>query len=287
MNTNIHKNKIPRHTIIQQVQNALDEDIGHGDITAALINADKTATAQLIVRESALLCGMDWFEQAFLLLDKSTYFNWQQTDGETLVANQLVCEITGKAAAMLTAERTALNFLQTLSATATITAHYAGYLSDSNIRLLDTRKTLPGLRSAQKYAVTCGGGYNHRHGLFDGVLIKENHIMAAGGIKQAIQQAKKITTHGLKIEIEVETLDEVQQALDAQADILLLDNMPLSMLQQAVEINRNRATHTALLEVSGNINEQKLTQLNNIGIDFVSVGGLTKDVKAIDFSLRF
>ncbi len=283
MNNNI----IPKHLISKQVQNALDEDIGHGDITASIIDSGKNITAKLIVREDCILCGIDWFEQSFLLLDKNIQITWHQNDGDHLVKNQLVCEITGAAQAILTAERTALNFLQTLSATATITQHYVNILNDSHIHLLDTRKTIPGLRSAQKYAVTCGGGYNHRHGLFDGILIKENHIMAAGGIKSAIAQAKQHITHGLKIEIEVETLTEVQQALNAKADILLLDNMSIEMIQQAVQLNLACIEHHALLEVSGNIDAGRLAQLKGIGIDFISVGGLTKNINAIDFSLRF
>jgi nicotinate-nucleotide pyrophosphorylase (carboxylating) len=280
-------NKIPLNTIQQQVDKALDEDLGNGDITSSLINSKAQATAELIIRESAILCGSQWFEQAFKLLDSNISIQWQAIDGDKLKENQIVCTILGPAASILSAERTALNFLQTLSATATITRHYADFLLGTNIRLLDTRKTIPGLRAAQKYAVTCGGGFNHRHGLFDGVLIKENHIIAAGGIKQAVTQAKNIIAHGLKIEVEVETLEEVEQALDANADILLLDNMSIDMLNKAVSINKNHAKHQALLEVSGDITDKKLAQLSNIDIDFISVGSLTKHIRAIDFSLRF
>ncbi len=279
-------NKIPLNTIRQQVDKALDEDLGNGDITASLIDTNTQATAKLIIRESAILCGSQWFEQAFKLLDSNISIQWQAIDGEKLEENQIVCTISGPAASILSAERTALNFLQTLSATATITHHYVSFLDGTNIRLLDTRKTIPGLRAAQKYAVICGGGFNHRQGLFDGVLIKENHIMAAGGIKQAVTKAKNLIAHGLKIEVEVETLEEVKQALDAKADILLLDNMSIDMLNKAIDINTN-ANHQALLEVSGDITDKKLKQLSSIDIDFISVGSLTKHIRAIDFSLRF
>jgi len=279
-------NKIPLNTIRQQVDKALDEELGHGDITASLIDTNTQAIAKLIIRESAILCGSQWFEQDFKLLDSNISIQWQAIDGEKLEENQIVCTISGPAASILSAERTALNFLQTLSATATITYHYVSFLDGTNIRLLDTRKTIPGLRAAQKYAVICGGGFNHRQGLFDGVLIKENHIMAAGGIKQAVTKAKNLISHGLKIEVEVETLEEVKQALDAKADILLLDNMSIDMLNKAIDINTN-ANHQALLEVSGDITDKKLKQLSSIDIDFISVGSLTKHIRAIDFSLRF
>lgn len=279
-------NTIPLYLISHQVQNALDEDLAYGDITASLIAADKQAHAQLIVRESAVICGSQWFELAFLLLDKNCSINWHVKDSDISQENQIICDIKGNARAMLSAERTALNFLQTLSGTATITRHYVDQLTNSNIRLLDTRKTIPGLRAAQKYAVLCGGGFNHRQGLFDGVLIKENHISAAGGISQAVTKAQQTVAHGLKIEIEVETLEEVQQALEAKADILLLDNMPIEMLQQAVTLN-NSSHHKAKLEVSGDINDKKLQQLSLIAIDYISVGSITKHIKAVDFSLRF
>jgi nicotinate-nucleotide pyrophosphorylase (carboxylating) len=280
-------NKIPVHLIHHQVQNALDEDLGYGDITASLIDSDTQASAQLIVRESAVICGTQWFEQAFKLLDSNSSIKWHVIDGDRLQENQIICEINGNARALLSAERTALNFLQTLSGTATITRYYADCLTDTAIRLLDTRKTIPGLRSAQKYAVSCGGGFNHRQGLFDGVLIKENHIIACGGITQAVTQAQQTVAHGLKIEIEVETLEEVQLALDAKADILLLDNMSIEMLHQAVMLNTSCPSHTAELEVSGDITDKKLQQLSSIGIDYISVGSITKHVKAVDFSLRF
>lgn len=280
-------NKIPLHLISHQVQSALDEDLGYGDITASLIAQDKYANAQLIIREPAIICGIQWFEQAFKLLDRNCSMTWHISDAGKAQKDQIICEIKGKARAMLSAERTALNFLQTLSATATITRHYADQLAHTNIRLLDTRKTIPGLRAAQKYAVSCGGGFNHRQGLFDGVLIKENHISAAGGIIQAVTKAQNSIAHGLKIEVEVETLEEVQQALSAGADILLLDNMSMEMLEQAVMLNKNYTNHTAKLEVSGDITDKKLHQLSSIGIDYISVGSITKHIRAIDFSLRF
>jgi nicotinate-nucleotide pyrophosphorylase (carboxylating) len=281
------KNIIPLHLISLQVQNALDEDLGYGDITASLIAADKQSRAQLIVREAAVICGTQWFELAFQLLDKDCSINWHVNDGDKTQPDQIICDIKGNARAILSAERTALNFLQTLSATASITRHYVEQLANSNIRLLDTRKTIPGLRAAQKYAVSCGGGFNHRQGLFDGVLIKENHISAAGGISQAVSLAQQTIAHGLKIEVEVETLEEVQQALDVKADILLLDNMSIDMLQHAVALNKNCLEHSAKLEVSGDINDKKLQQLSSIGINYISVGSITKHIKAVDFSLRF
>ena len=213
-------NKIPLHLIQKQVSNALDEDLGNGDMTASLISHETQAQAQLLVREDAILCGSQWFEQAFKLINKNITINWQASDGDQLTKNQIVCTLSGAASSILSSERTALNFLQTLSATATITHYYTHFLAGTKIRLLDTRKTIPGLRSAQKYAVKCGGGSNHRHGLYDGVLIKENHIMAAGGIKQAVSSAKKTITHGLKIEVEVETLSEAQTVIKALWDII-------------------------------------------------------------------
>jgi len=280
------KPSLPLGLISLQVSQAIAEDLGHGDISASLIPEDNRAQAKLVVREDAVLSGCLWFEQAFLQCDPAARVTWYAKDGKKLIKDQQVCEVSGNARALLSAERTAINFLQTLSATATTTAQYVSLLADSSIRLLDTRKTIPGLRLAQKYAVHCGGGLNHRHGLYDGLLIKENHIIAAGGIKQAIDCAKKTISHGLKVEVEVETLDEVNQALSAGADILLLDNMSIEMLKQAVLINQN-VKHPAKLEVSGNVNKDYLSELKQIGIDFISVGALTKNISSIDFSLRF
>jgi len=272
------------YTLIQtQVSQALAEDIGSGDVTAALIPANNCATARLIARENAVLCGQDWFNEVFQQLDNSIAIDWHCQDGESITEAQCVCTLTGNARHILTGERTAMNFLQTLSGTATITANYVKYLEGSQVKLLDTRKTIPGLREAQKYAVRCGGGFNHRHGLFDGILIKENHIMAAGSITRAVQTARTNSPHTLKIEVEIETLEELQEALEAKADILLLDNMTNEQLAKAVELNRQQAK----LEVSGNITYERLTQLASLGIDYISTGAITKHLQATDFSLRF
>ncbi len=276
------------HSIIQShVELALAEDIGNGDVTAELIPADNNSSAILICREAAILCGQQWFDEVFRQLgieDKNPLrINWSCKDGDRITADQAVCRLQGNARAILTGERTAMNFLQTLSGTATTTAHYAGLLKGSGIKLLDTRKTIPGFRAAQKYAVRCGGGSNHRHGLFDGILIKENHILAAGSITQAVATARATAPHTLKIEVEVENLDEVSEALKAGADILLLDNMSHTTLKQAVNINK----HQARLEVSGNITAQTIKDYAQLGIDYISTGAITKHLKATDFSLRF
>ncbi len=272
------------HSIIQsQVSQALAEDIGSGDLTAELIPQDNQATAHLICREPAVLCGCDWFNEVFSQLDDSITIQWYANDGDSISNEQRICTISGHARHILTGERSAMNFLQTLSGTATSTQQYVRQLGSTSVKLLDTRKTIPGLREAQKYAVKCGGAYNHRHGLFDGVLIKENHIMAAGSITHAVANARKTIPHTLKIEVEVETLEEVTEALNAGADILLLDNMDNTQLEQAIELNHGRA----LLEVSGNITMERLKELSRLAIDFISTGAITKHIKAVDFSLRF
>ncbi len=272
------------HSIIQsQVSPALAEDIGSGDLTAELIPQDNQATAHLICREPAVLCGCDWFNEVFSQLDDSITIQWYANDGDSISNEQRICTISGHARHILTGERSAMNFLQTLSGTATSTQQYVRQLGSTSVKLLDTRKTIPGLREAQKYAVKCGGAYNHRHGLFDGVLIKENHIMAAGSITHAVANARKTIPHTLKIEVEVETLEEVTEALNAGADILLLDNMDNTQLEQAIELNHGRA----LLEVSGNITMERLKELSRLAIDFISTGAITKHIKAVDFSLRF
>jgi len=281
---------IPYSNIQTQVSQALAEDIGSGDITAALIPENNQITAHLICREQAILCGKDWFNEVFQQLNvirDITKIHWTVNDGDTITEDQRICTLTGNARSILTGERSAMNFLQTLSGTATSTAHYVKYLEGSEVKLLDTRKTIPGFREAQKYAVRCGGGYNHRHGLFDGILIKENHIMAAGSITNAVQNARNNSPHTLKIEVEIETLDELQEALLAKADILLLDNMKDDMLIQAVQINSTNHGHKAKLEVSGNITYERLSNLAHIGIDYISSGAITKHITATDFSLRF
>lgn len=266
----------------QTVIIALQEDIGDGDLTADLIPADAQATARIISREAAVICGRPWFDEVFQQVDEDITIEWHVKEGESVVENQLLCVIKGSARSILTAERTALNFLQTLSATATTTAHYVEQLKDSRTRLLDTRKTLPGLRMAQKYAVVCGGGKNHRIGLYDAILIKENHIMAAGGIAQAVGAAKRRHPN-TTVEVETENLDEVQQALQAGADIIMLDNFTLEMMHNAVQLVNGRAK----LEVSGNVEIEQLPQLAETGVDFISSGAITKHIRAIDLSMRF
>lgn len=265
---------------------ALAEDLGQqnaelGDITASLIPATQQAVATIITREDCVLCGSGFVNEVFLQLGNQVSIQWHATDGDRLSANSLICTLQGPARALLTGERTALNFLQLLSGTATTTAHYVRYLEGSNTRLLDTRKTLPGLRFAQKYAVSCGGGLNHRFGLFDAFLIKENHIAAAGSISQAVQQARH-NFPGKPIEVEVENLDELKQALTAGADIIMLDNFATPEIRQAVLLNQGRAK----LEVSGNITSERLSELAATGVDFISSGALTKHVQAIDLSMR-
>ncbi|MCU7833996.1 MAG: carboxylating nicotinate-nucleotide diphosphorylase [gamma proteobacterium symbiont of Taylorina sp.] len=283
---------IPHSVIQSQVSQALLEDIGCGDVTANLIPENTQSTAHLICRENAILCGRDWFNEVFRQLDHSTQIQWQHQDGDNLSSEQRVCTLTGNSRSILTGERTAMNFLQTLSGTASTTHQYVARLNQNAninhpVKLLDTRKTIPGLREAQKYAVRCGGGYNHRHGLFDGILIKENHIMAAGSISNAVQNARQNSTHTLKIEVEIETLEELQEALEAKADILLLDNMSDEVLAKAVKLNQQFNQHQTKLEVSGNITLARLNDLANIGIDYISSGAITKNLKATDFSLRF
>jgi nicotinate-nucleotide pyrophosphorylase (carboxylating) len=270
--------KLPKDISIA-VQRALDEDIGSGDITAALVPEWLTSNAVVISREPAILCGTAWFDEVFRQLDPAVAVAWRLNDGDSLAPDQPVCTVAGPARSLLTGERTALNFLQLLSGTATTTRNYVQTLGGAKTRLLDTRKTLPGLRSAQKYAVACGGGSNHRLGLYDAILIKENHIEAAGGIQHAIRQAKSLNK---PIEIEVENLDQLQQAIAAGADRIMLDNFSMEMISTAVRINASRAE----LEVSGGIAVDALRTLGGTGVDYVSIGALTKHVQAIDFSMR-
>ena len=259
---------------------ALDEDIGPGDITAVLVPADSRARATIITRESAVLCGSAWVNEVYRQLDTQITLRWRFADGDAIQADDVICELAGPARTLLTGERTALNFLQCLSGTATLTRHYVERVEGSGCRILDTRKTIPGLRSAQKFAVACGGGVNHRMGLYDAVLIKENHIIAAAGIAAAVNQAKPT---GKKIQVEVETLKELQQAIDAGADAVLLDNFSIESLRQAVSLARGRI----ILEASGGIDETTLGNIAATGMDYISIGALTKHVKAIDFSMRF
>tara|TARA_B110000305_G_scaffold112604_1_gene126774 strand:+ start:335 stop:1195 length:861 start_codon:yes stop_codon:yes gene_type:complete len=265
----------------QLVARALQEDIGHGDITAMLIPADKEASASVISRDSAVICGRPWVDEVFRQLDPNTRVDWEISEGDVVSPNQTLLTLTGNARVLLTGERTALNFLQTLSATATLARQYADLSADSDIRILDTRKTIPGLRLAQKYAVTVGGCYNHRMGLYDAFLIKENHIAACGGIVKAVAQARKIATDKV-VEVEVENLDELRQALLAKADVVMLDNFSPIDLEGLKTLNFG---HTKV-EVSGNITAQTLQQYIGAEVNYISSGSLTKHVQAIDLSMR-
>ena len=266
-----------------QVRQALGEDIGGGDVTAALIPLAQRAQAAIISREAAVLCGTGWCDAVFRQLDESVQIDWQACDGEHVSSGQSVCTLNGSARTLLSGERTALNFLQTLSATATRTAHYVAAIQGTQARILDTRKTLPGLRYAQKYAVTCGGGSNHRAGLYDGVLIKENHILASGSITAALQAARASAPAGMMIEVEVEGMDELHEALQAGAARILLDNFTPATLRQAVQAAAGRAE----LEASGGITLETIRAVAETGVDFISVGDLTKNVHAVDLSMRF
>lgn len=268
--------------VCEDVRRALQEDVGDGDITAALIDAEYQAEATVISREHAVLCGQPWFEQTFLLLDESVHIDWRAQDGDSIAPNQILCVVFGPARVLLTGERTALNFLQTLSGTATVTRRYVAALGDSGVQLLDTRKTIPGLRQAQKYAVRCGGGRNHRMGLYDGVLIKENHIAAAGSIGRAVEQARQHAPRGIPVEVEVEDLQQLREALAAGADIVLLDNMEPDLLRQAVAITAGQTK----LEASGGITLDNIRAIAATGIDYISIGAITKHVQAVDLSLR-
>ncbi|MHB0984848.1 MAG: carboxylating nicotinate-nucleotide diphosphorylase [Sulfuricella sp.] len=269
--------------IESNVEAALAEDIGSGDLTARLIPAENVATATVICREAAVLCGTAWFEACFRNLGAGIEIKWHARDGEAIAAGLTLCEIHGNARAMLSAERPALNFLQTLSATATATRQYVEAVRGTHAMIMDTRKTLPGLRVAQKYAVKCGGGENQRSGLYDGILIKENHIMAAGGIREALTQAANIAAQGISIQVEVESLDELEQALAAGAKLILLDNFDLETLRAAVKQTGSRAE----LEASGGITLETVRAVAETGVQRISVGSLTKDIKAVDLSMRF
>lgn len=269
--------------ISDSVRRALAEDIGSGDLTAALIPADSRVRANVITRDDAVLCGTAWFDEVFRQLDEHIVIAWDAHDSDHIHAGQTLCRLQGPARAVLGGERMALNFLQLLSGVATQTRHYVEAVRGTRACILDTRKTVPGLRRAQKYAVTCGGGKNHRLGLFDGVLIKENHIVAAGSITRAVQQAKTLTPPDIPIEIEVEDLDQLREALDAGANSLLLDNFDLDGLRKAVAYTRGRAT----LEASGGIDLENVRAIAETGVDFISVGVLTKNVSAVDLSMRF
>lgn len=264
------------------IQQALQEDIGDADITALLTPEDEQATATIISREDMVLAGQPWVNALIKAYDPTVKITWLKNDGDVVKANETIYQLAGSARSLLTVERPALNFVQTLSAVATKTAEYVKYLEGTATKLLDTRKTLPGLRIAQKYAVGVGGGQNHRLGLFDAFLIKENHIMAAGGIAQAIEKARQIAPNK-PVEVEVETWDELNQALEAKADIVMLDNFSQQQMIDAVKHVAGRCK----LEASGNITLETLTEVAQTGVDYISMGVLTKDVKAIDLSMRF
>ncbi|MFU8928064.1 carboxylating nicotinate-nucleotide diphosphorylase [Acinetobacter puyangensis] len=270
------------HAIHNNVQHALQEDIGDGDITAQLTAADEQAHARIISRENMVLAGRPWVDYLFQQLDPKVEVIWLKNEGEHVQADEAFLELKGNARSLLTGERPALNFIQTLSAVATKVASYVKLLDGLNTKILDTRKTIPGLRIAQKYAVTVGGGQNHRLGLFDAFLIKENHIMAAGGIAQAIAQAHQIAPNK-PVEVEVENFAELQQALDADADIVMLDNFSQQQMIDAVNLVNDRCK----LEASGNITVERLREVASTGVDYISMGSLTKDIKAVDLSMRF
>ena len=264
----------------------LAEDVGAGDLTASLIDAEAVVGAQIIARETLVVCGEEWVDEVFRQLDDSIVVDWYIGDGGRAEADDIICKLVGRARPLLTGERTALNYLQTLSGTATTTAKYVAAVEGTKARVLDTRKTIPGLRLAQKYAVACGGGHNHRTGLFDAILIKENHIKAAGGIP-AVLEAARASHDSVPIEIEVENLEELLEALDAGAERILLDNFSLSELERAVAMNRDYGYVAAELEASGNITLESIRDIAMTGVDYISTGALTKHVAAVDMSMLF
>lgn len=270
------------HLIHEQVEQALREDLGTGDLTAALLPGEQMARAELITREEAVLCGQIWFDQVFAQVDPEIQIHWSVCDGEFIEPGQRLCLLEGRSRALLTGERTAMNYLQTLSGTATRTREFVEQVAGLPVQLLDTRKTLPGLRVQQKYAVCCGRAYNHRLGLFDAILIKENHILAAGSIAAALEAARRLDCN-VEIMIEVESLDELNQALDAGAELVMLDNFSLEQMREAVALNAGRAR----LEASGGISLETVRAIADTGVDRISIGALTKDVRAVDLSMRF
>lgn len=268
--------------ITADVRRALDEDVGTGDLTAALLPAGKVVRARLLTRQDAVLCGTEWFNRTLEALDPDAEVFWHHADGDDVVAGTSLCEMEADVRALLTAERTAINFVQLLSAVATRTRTFVKLVAGTRARILDTRKTIPGLRLAQKYAVKVGGGVNHRVGLYDGILLKENHIAAAGGVRPAVQAALRAATPGTMVQVEVETLDQLREALDAGAKLVLLDNFTLPRLREAVEVTGDRAE----LEASGGIEFASVREVAETGVHRISVGSITKDIKAVDLSLR-
>lgn len=269
--------------IERNVNAALAEDMGHGDLTALLTPENSSARAWVVCRQPAVVCGQAWFECCFLKLDPEVRLTWLASEGAVVSAGTRICEIKGKTRALLSGERSALNFLQMLSAVATLTRRFVEAVAGTRAAIVDTRKTLPGLRLAQKYAVRTGGGTNHRLGLYDAMLIKENHIAAAGGVKAAMERARGIAQHGAWIQIEVESLQQLTEALAAGASMILLDNMELERMREAVKLTAGRAK----LEASGGITLENVRAIAETGVDRISIGALTKDIKAVDFSMRF
>lgn len=269
-------------TIEETVHIALHEDIGEGDITAALIPADAVSLASVINREACVFCGMEWFEEVYRQIDDQVFIEWHIADGDSIEAGEAICSLSGPSRSLLSGERTALNFIQTLSATATLAARYAKAVADTTAVVLDTRKTIPGLRAAQKYAVTCGGCQNHRMGLYDAILIKENHILAAGSIQSAVEEAR-FQSPGYPVEIEVETIEQLADAITVGVDRILLDNFTTEQTQQAVILSNGRIP----LEASGGITLENIHAYASTGVDFISTGSLTKDIIAVDLSMRF
>ncbi len=269
--------------IRRNVSNSFDEDIGTGDLSAQLIPAAQISSAQVITRQNGVLCGAPWFDACFRTLDPDCTIDWFAREGDRITAGQMLCKVSGNARALLGAERNALNFLQTLSGTATRTRRHVDEVAGINVKIMDTRKTLPGLRQAQKYAVRIGGGHNQRIGLFDGILIKENHIAAAGGIKPVLEQAFRLAKPGISVQIEVESLTQLDEALAAGAKLILLDNFDLDHLRAAVQHTGRRAE----LEASGGITLENLREIALTGVGRISIGSLTKDLQTIDLSMRF
>jgi nicotinate-nucleotide pyrophosphorylase (carboxylating) len=270
-------------TVTSDVTRALKEDVGLGDLTAKLVPEGKTGHARLLTRQSGVLCGVEWFRRTFEELDPDVEIFWHHQDGDDIVANSSLCEIEGDARAMLTAERTAMNFLQLLSGVATRTRQFVRAIEGTHAKIVDTRKTLPGLRIAQKYAVRAGGGTNHRIGLYDGILLKENHIAAAGGIRGAVQAALHSAPEGTMVEVEVENLDQLREALDAHARLILIDNFDLFTMREAVKITGGRAE----LEASGGVDLKSVRAIAETGVQRISIGSITKNVEALDLSMRF
>lgn len=272
--------------IEMHVSSALQEDLGSGDLTAALLPSNLEAAATVITREAMVLAGRRWFDEVYRQIDPDVRITWHGSDGDRFQPGNSICQLRGRARSLVSGERCALNFLQLMCATATVTEKYVGAIVGTGARILDTRKTVPGLRLAQKYAVRCGGGVNHRFGLFDAILIKENHILACGGIESAITAARKMHAD-LPVEVEVETIEELRQALSARCERILLDNFSPDDLDDAVHINRTEGNPPAALEASGGITLETVRRVAQTGVDYISVGAMTKNVRAIDLSMRF